>query len=63
MSVVRGLIAKAVGNVLRDTGCSGVVVKQQLVKPSQFLDKWGFMRVADNTVWRVPMASVPLNTP
>ena len=39
MPVVSNLIGRAVGGILRDTGCSGVVVKQQLVKPSQFLNK------------------------
>ena len=63
MPVVRGLIGKAVGSVLRDTGCSGVVLKQQLVEPSQFLSKWGFMCMADNRVWRVRMATVTLDTP
>ena len=63
MSVVRGLIGKAVGSVLCVTGCSGVVVKQQLVEPSQFLSKWGFMWMADNTVRRVRMATVALDTP
>ena len=63
MPVVRGLIGKAVGSVLRDTGCSCVVAKQQLVEPSQFFDKRGFMQMADNTVLRVPMATVTLDTP
>ena len=60
MPVVRGLIGKAVGSVLRNTRCSGVVVKQQLVGPSQFLGKRGFMQMADNTV---PMETVTLDTP
>lgn len=63
MPVVRGLFRKAVGSVLRDTGCSSVVVKQQPVEPNQYLNKQGFMQMADNTVRRVHMAAVTLDTP
>ena len=36
MPVVQGLINDHKVQVLRDTGCSGVVVHQELVKPEQY---------------------------
>ena len=51
------------GDVLRDTGCSGVVVKQLFVTTSQFTGKFGFMQMADNTLRRVPIATVSIDTP
>ena len=36
MPVVRGRIGDAVGNVLRDTGCSGAIVRQNFVDEHQY---------------------------
>ena len=39
MPVVQGLISDHKVQVLRDTGCSGVVVRQKLVKPEQYTEQ------------------------
>ena len=51
------------GDVLRDMGCSGVIVKQRFVTNSQYTGKFGFMQMADNTLRRVPIATVSIDTP
>ena len=44
--------------VLRDTGCSTVVVKSTLVKPEQYTGKYKDCMLIDGTVRRFPMAQV-----
>lgn len=60
--VVRGQIGETLGNVLSDTGCSGVIVKGHFVDRSQFTGKHGYMQMVDNTVRRVPLANVGIDT-
>ncbi|KAJ8044409.1 hypothetical protein HOLleu_07148 [Holothuria leucospilota] len=49
--------------VLRDSGCSGVVVRQSLVKDSQFTGKDRSCILVDGTVRKVPVAIVHIETP
>ena len=49
--------------VLRDTGCSSVVIKKQFVEPNQYTGTYGFMLMADRTVRKVPHARIEIHTP
>ena len=45
-----GRIRKNLVRMLRDTGCSGVVVKRELVSEKQLTGKVGYMLLIDNTL-------------
>ena len=51
------------GRVLRDTGCSEVIVKQKFILDTQYTGRYGLMQMVDNTVRRVPMATVHVESP
>ena len=55
--VVKGRVGEKTVDVLRDTGCSGVVVKKNLVGDDQF------MLLIDNTARKVPIARIYIDTP
>ena len=63
MPVVRGKIAEDEVVVLRDTGCSGVVVKQDFVKKDQYTGNFVYMLLIDNTLRKVPTAKISIETP
>ena len=63
MPVVRGKIGTKSVDVLRDTGCSGVIVKQQHVTDDQHTGRVGMMQMVDNSVIRVPIANVEIDSP
>ena len=48
---------------LRDTGCSCVVVKREFVSEKQLTGKVGYMLLIDNTLRRVPVAKITVDTP
>ena len=50
-------------DTLRDSGCTGVVVKSNLVKPEQFTEKVYLSVLIDGTVKKVPIAKVHIDTP
>ena len=47
---------------LRDMGCSGILAKQELVKPDQYTGKFGLIKLVDCTVREVPLAKIKINT-
>ena len=61
--VVRGKIGTKSVDLLRDTGCSGVIVKQQYVTDDQYTGRVGLMQMVDNSVIRVPIANVEIDSP
>lgn len=63
MPVVKGKIGEVIVDTLRDTGCSGVVVKRELVEDDQLTGKFGYMMLIDNTVREVPVALITVDTP
>ena len=63
MPVVRGKIGTKSVHVLRDTGCSGVIVKQQHVTDDQYTGRVGLMQMVDNSVICVPIANVQIDLP
>ena len=63
MPVVKGKIGDKTVNVLRDTGCSGIVVKKELVTEEQCTGDFSCMLLIDNTVRKVPIARITVDTP
>ncbi len=63
MPVVKGQIGDRTVSVLRDSGCSGVVVRQELVEPSSLTGQNKMCVLIDGSVRKAPVANVYLNTP
>ena len=62
MPVVKGRVGEKTVDVLRDTGCSGVVVKKDLVGEDQFTGDLNVMLLIDNTARKVPIARIYVDT-
>ena len=63
MPIVKGRVARKTVNVLKDTGCSSIVVKKNLVKEEQCMGDNSFMLLIDNTVKKVPIARITADAP
>ena len=63
MPVLKGKVGSKVVDTLRDTGCSGVVVKRSLVDDKQLTGKMHLCVLVDGTVKRVPTANINVDTP
>ena len=63
MPVVKGRVGEKSVDVLRDTGCSGIVVKRDLVSEDQFTGDFNVMLLIDNTARKVPIAKIDVDTP
>ncbi len=63
MPVVEGVIGGQRIKVLRDTGCSGVVVKKRFVEEGQFTGERKVVARIDNTLVEVPVAQIQVRTP
>ena len=50
-------------NTLRDTGCSGVVVRKKFVNDDQYTGKYCYILLIDNTVRQVPIVKIQVDTP
>ena len=61
--VVKGRVGERSVDVLRDTGCSGIVVKRGLVSEDHFTGDFNVMLLIDNTAGKVPMAKIDIDTP
>ena len=57
MPVVEGRVGEKSVDVLRDTGCGGIVVKRDVVSEDQFTD-FNVMLLIDNTARKVPIAKM-----
>ena len=55
MPVVKGRVGEKTVDVLRDTGCSGVVVKKDIIGEDQFTGDFIVMLRIDNTARKVPI--------
>ena len=60
---VKGRVGETTVDVLRDTGCSGIVVKKNLVSEDQFTGDFNVMLLIDNTARKVPIARITVDTP
>ncbi len=56
-------IGEVLVETLRDTGCSGIVVRRDLVKSEQMLDNVQSCILLDGSILKVPMAKVSIDTP
>ena len=63
MPVVTGLVGETPVEVLRDTGCSGVIVKKALVKEQQLTGAEGYILTIDRRALKVPIAIIDIDTP
>lgn len=63
MPVLSGYVGENFVNVLRDSGCSGVVVKRELVKDSELTGKIQKCVLIDGTVRQVEEALIDIDTP
>ncbi|XP_073242186.1 uncharacterized protein [Porites lutea] len=61
--VVKGRVGEKTVDVLRDTGCSGIVVKKSLVSEDQFTSDFNVMLLIGNTARKVPIARITVDTP
>ena len=58
-----GMVGNKSVTVLRDTGCSGVIVKRELVAEEQLTGKVGYIMTVARTLLKAPFANVEINTP
>ena len=63
MPVTTGRVNGYTVNTLRDSGCSGIIVKQKFVSEDQFTGKIGYMILVDNTLKQAPFAMINVDTP
>jgi len=63
MPVIMGNIGNHTVTALRDTGCSGIVVKRKFVEENQLTGKYGYMTMVDNTIRRAPIGKIIVDTP
>ena len=63
MPIVEGRVGNTKVQTLRDTGCSGVIIKQQFVREDQYTREYGFIQLVNNTIRIVPIAHVEIDTP
>ncbi|XP_068227703.1 uncharacterized protein [Palaemon carinicauda] len=63
MPVTKGRVGSHIVQVLRDSGCSSVVIKQNFVDPDLYTGTLVLVRLADNSFRRAPMAKIHINTP
>ena len=63
MPVVKGGVGEKSVDVLRDTGCSEIVVKRDLVSEDQLTGDFNVMLLIDNTARKVPIAEIDVDTP
>ena len=63
MPVTKGLVGSMEVEMLRDTGCSGVVVSRSMISDDQLLDKTERCMLIDGSILKVPMACIDIDTP
>ena len=63
MPVVTCRVGEKSVDVLRDTGCSGIVVNRDIVSEDHFTGDFNVMLLIDNTTRKVPIAKIDIDTP
>ena len=58
-----GLIENNSVTVLKDTGCSGVILKNELITEEQLTGKIGYVMTIARTLLKTPFANVEVSTP
>ena len=62
LPVLSGKVGGKKVEVLRDTGCSGVIIRRELVDEADFTGEMGHIMTVDRTIKRAPMAKVEVDT-
>ena len=62
LSVLSGKVEGKNVEVLRDTGCSGVFIRRELVDETDFTGEMGHIMTVNRTIKRAPMAKVEVDT-
>ena len=63
MPLATGKMGEDVVQVLRDTGCNGVIVRRELVKEYDFTGSMGYVMAIDRTLNEAPIAEIKVDTP
>ena len=63
LPVLSGKVGGKKVEVLRDTGCSGVIFRRKLVDETEITGEMGHIMTVDRTIKRAPMAKVVVDTP
>ena len=63
LPLVTGEVGGKSAEVLRDTGCTGVIVKRDLVSQDQLCGTYEYVMAFDQSVIRAPMAKIRVDTP
>lgn len=63
MSIVTGCVGDKIVNVIRDTGCGGVVIRKNLVKPEQMTGQIQKCVLTDSSVVDADVAVVEVDSP
>ena len=62
LPVLSGKVGGIKMEVLRDTGCSGVIIRRELVDETDFTGEMGHIMTVDRTIKRSTMAKVKVDT-
>ena len=63
MPVVTGIEGNRCVEVLRDTGCNGVIIRRDLVGQKELTKNEGYMMTVDRTLKKTPMTRIKVGTP
>ena len=61
--ILPGRVEDKTVNALRETGCSGVIVRRHLVDEACLTGKMGHMMMVDRTITRAPIARINADAP
>ena len=63
MPLATGKVGENEVEVLRDTGCNGVIVRRELVKKKDFTGCMDYVMAIDRTLKEAPIAEIKVGTP
>ena len=63
LPVLSGKVGDKVEEIFQDSGCSGVIVKRELVDEADFTGEMGHIMTVDRVLKRAPIARVKVDTP
>ncbi|KAK2159638.1 hypothetical protein LSH36_149g02002 [Paralvinella palmiformis] len=63
MPVTKGQVGGVMDDMLRDTGCSGVVVNRSMINDDQLLNQTDRCMLIDGSILKVPMAQIDIDAP
>ena len=63
MPLATGKVGENEVEVLRDTGCNGVIVRRELVKKDDLTGSMGYVMAIDRTLKEAPIAEMKADTP